>query len=205
MVLKSIRLAVLFLRNTFGCVNSPYVTYRRLAARTSLFQTVFIFALVFAYFAFASAVRTGISNPYLLTLKFNSLILGWGIGFLGIITALYVLGRMAGSIVSFKTLFFLWSYTLLPTLVWFFLTSLMYLAFPPPRTLSMMGKLYSVLFISFSIGLLLWKIILYYLTLRFGAKLDLWRISLISAVLSPLIVGYSILMYRFGIFRIPFL
>jgi hypothetical protein len=204
-VIKLARLFIVFIENAFGCLNHPYITFRKLAASKNIRQTVFIFLLVLSYFAFATLLRTGMRNPYLLTLKFNMLLFAGLIGFFGMIVFLYLFGRLLGSPTSFKTFFLLWSYTLLPTLVWFFVTSILYLIFPPPRTMSILGKLYSIIFISFSMALLIWKLILYYFALRFGARLDLWRIGFISIMLLPLIVIYSLSMYRLGIFRIPFL
>lgn len=204
--LTSLKLLILFGRNSVGCVNSPYITYRRLAEeKTDARQSVYILMLSLGYFAFAAFVRSGFRNPYLLTMKYNSLFLGAGAAFFLMVFFLFLSGKVFKKKTRLPALILLWSYTILPTLTWFFFTSLMYLLVPPPRTLSLWGKMYSVFFISFSFAVLLWKIILAYLTLRFGLQLDLWRIGIITAVLTPIVAGYSILMYRMGIFRIPFL
>lgn len=204
--LTSLKLLILFGRNSIGCINSPYITYRRLAEeKTDVRQSVYIFGLALGYFAFTVFVRSGIRNPYLLTMKYNSLFLGGAAAFFLMVLFLFLSGKVFKKQTRLPALILLWSYTLLPTLTWFLFTSLMYLLLPPPRTLSIWGKMYSVFFISFSLSLLLWKIILYYLTLRFGLRLDFWRIGIITAVLTPIITGYSILMYRMGIFRIPFI
>jgi len=202
----ALRLLILFGKTSSGCINSPYITYRKLANdKTDARLVVFILLLVILYFAFASLVRTGMHNPYLLTLKFNTLILGAGVGFMGMIFALFALGRILGNVATFKTLFILWSFSLLPTLIWFFFTSFFYLILPPPRTLSILGKLFTLWFVFFTGAIFLWKIILYYLTLRFGLRFDLFKIAAVSLIISPLIVSYSVAMYRLGIFRIPFL
>lgn len=204
--IRALRLFILFGRNTIGCINSPYTTYRALAKDTvSSGQIIYILLATVGYFTFASLVRTGIRNPYLLTVKFNTLVIGGAIGFLGIIVYLVILGKLIGGRGSIRNLTVLWTYTLIPTLVWFFVTSIFYLVLPPPRTLSPWGKLYSLIYISFSMAVLLWKFILYYLTLRFGLRLDLGRIGIVTAILAPAIAFYSIIMYRYGIFRIPFL
>jgi len=204
--IRALRLFILFGRNTIGCINSPYTTYRALAKDTvSSGQIIYILLAVIGYFTFASLVRTGIRNPYLLTVKFNTLVIGGTVGFVGIITLLALLGKLLGGKGQFRNLVILWSYTLIPTLVWFFVTSVFYLVLPPPRTLSPWGKLYSLIYISFSMAVLLWKFILYYLTLRFGLKFDLGRIGIVTVVLVPAVVFYSIIMYRYGIFRIPFI
>ena len=205
-LLTSLRLMVLFSRNSVGCLNSPYITYRKLAdEKSDMRQAIYIFILSAGYFIFASLIRSGFRNPYLLTMKFNILLLGGFSGFALMLLFLTIIGKSFKIFPGLKKLIFLWSYTLLPTLTWFFFTSFMYLIIPPPRTLSFSGKLYSIFYVVFSLSLLLWKLILYYLTLRFGLKLDLQKISIATLILIPVIAGYSVLMYRLGVFRIPFI
>lgn len=199
-------LAYACIKNAYGCLNSPYTTLRKLAyERETAFHVVYLWLLALGYFAFASYVRIGTDSPFLLTFKFNLLISAGAAGFLSMVVLLYFLGKLVGGSGDMKTVMILWSYTLLPTVFWFLITSFMYILFPPPRTLSVAGKLFSVVFVAFSIAMLIWKIILYYLTLRFGMKLDLFRIGIISTVVIFFITIYSILMYKFGIFRVPFI
>lgn len=205
LILQLLRTAILFVRNAYNCFNSPYMTYRKLSQERIFGQTVFIILLVFFYFLFISVVRNGLSNPFLLTVKFNSLILSATVGFLGVIVLLFILGRLFGGKGRIGGVYNLWAFSLLPTLVWFFITSLLYLTLPPPRTLSFWGKFYSVVFAAFSLSVFIWKGILYYLTLRFALKLDLWRILLVTTVLLPILAVFSVGMYRIGIFRIPFI
>lgn len=206
MGISAFRSFLLFLNNTLGCINNPYSTYRMLASNTKNTRHVFfIFLLVVGYFAFASAVRSGIRNPYLLTIQFNVLLLAAGIGYIGMILLMYGVGRILGAQPRIQTLIVLWAYSLLPTILWFFATSALYVPLPPPRSVSVLGKVYSVAFVTFSMGMLGWKVILYYLTIRFSLRFDLLRIALVSTIIVPMIAGYSVLMYRLGITRIPFL
>lgn len=201
-----LRSVVLFMKISIGCLNNPYVTYRELEKKTEANRSaVLIWFLATFYLLFASLIRNGLHNPYLLTWQFNKLITATVIGSAGIIFLIYLLGTRLGGKGNLIALYRLWSFTLLPTIIWFFLTSLFFLLLPPPRTLSLWGKLFSLVFISLSIALLYWKIILYYLTLRFGLKLDLWKISQITSVVVPVVVIYSLLTYNLGIFRIPFI
>lgn len=203
---EAIGLFILFCKNAVGCLHNPYITYRRLSYSTAdIGQVVYIFLLVVAYFIFASLARVGLRNPYILTIQFNMLFLATLFGFLGMVIFLYYMGRMMKGTGSLKTIVLLYSYSLIPTLVWFFVTSSMYILIPPPRTLSWTGKLFSVVFSAFTLSAFLWKIILYYLTLRFGMRLELVRIAFVSLVLAPLLVGFSVGMYKMGIFRIPFI
>ena len=196
---------LLFARNFVGIVNAPYSTYRNLAQKQDFTQTIFIFLLVLLYFLFSSVIRVGLYNPFFLTVKFNIIFFGAVIGFLGMILLLYYLGKLIGGSGKLNTIFFLWSFSLIPTLFLFLSTSILYVLLPPPRTYSLSGKLYSVVYIIFSFSLLWWKLMLYYLTLRFGHKLDFSKIAFVSQVIFLLTGVYSWLMYKSGVFRIPFI
>lgn len=199
-------LLVIFGRNCIGTFNNPYVTYRKLSAgKVDVRQLIYLFILVISYFIFASLIRIGVRNPFLLTVRFNTLFLGAATGFLGMLLALFYLGKKAGGQGEIRTMVILWGYSLIPTLFWFFLTSIIYIILPPPRSASIPGRIFSLVFIALSLAILWWKIILYYLTLRFGLKLGLYKITLVSVLAVPLILAYSVSMYKLGIFRIPFL
>ena len=197
---------VLFVKNVVGIFNNPYITYRRLAKEKEVpGHILYIFIAIGLYFGFASLLRTGFRNPYLLSVKFTSLTTAALTGILLPVFVIFFLGKLLGGKSKLKNMFVLWSYTLVPTLFWFFLTSILYLLLPPPRTLSVFGKLFSLVFIAFSLSVLLWKMVLFYLALRFGLKLDLLKIIIISLIITPLVVIYSFTFYKLGILRIPFI
>lgn len=201
-----VRYLLVFMKNVWGCLNTPYVTYRRLIyEKIHLKTTFFIWMLVVSYFLFAASLRAGTDNPYLLTLQLNILLGSAVSSFFIFLLVLFILGKKVGGKGNFVGLYILWIYTLLPTISWFFSTSIFYLILPPPRTFSIWGKMFSVFFITLSLAFLIWKIILYYLTLRFALKLDLVKISLVSVVFAPIVIIYAMIMYRLGIFRIPFI
>lgn len=205
-ILSVIHSFLLFVRNSVGCFNNPYVTYRRLTQeKTAVMQTIFIFITAFLYFLFVSMLRTGIHHPLILTLRLNVLLINSLIGFIGMILLIYMLGKFLKTHGVIKSIFILWSYTLIPTLVWFIVTSILYLLFPPPRTFTIWGKIYSIVFIAFSLGILFWKLILFYLTLRFALKTDLFKIGAISCIIFPLIIFFALFSYQLKIFRIPFI
>lgn len=200
------RRLVIFSRYVLGVINNPYITYRKLSdAKSSRSHVIFIFLLVLFYFTLTGLIRSGISNPYLLTYKFNLLTGAFLLGFTGLIGVFYLSGIFFQKNPSLKVLTVLWSYSLLPTIFWFFLTSLLYIVIPPPRTFSIPGKIFTIFFTAASIALAIWKAILYYLTLRFGLKFDLARIIFTTIFMVPLIILYSFKMYQWGIFRIPFI
>lgn len=205
LILTTLRLIILFFRNSIGSLVSPYITYRHLASEeTDTRQTIFIPILIICYFIFASTLRVGIDSPFLLTVKSNLLMLVSFLGFVMMLGLFWLGGKIVKAEGKIQKIYTLWIFSLIPTLVWFFVTSLLYLILPPPRTMSFPGKLFSIFFIGFSTAMLFWKIMLYYLTLRFSLKIDLSKIILISFVVFPVLAVYSILIYRLGIFRIPF-
>jgi len=197
---------VLLGRNVYGITHHPYATYRKLSQAPIDFRPSIIMGfLCILYFTFASLIRTGKHNPFLLTVQFTSLVTAAGVGFVLSVFLLQFLGRIVRSDVSWKRIAILWSYTLLPTLIWFSATSVLFILLPPPRTLSVSGKAYSVVYIAFSIAILFWKLILYYLTVRFSFRTGLLRIGMVSLAYIPAMSLFSYAMYRLGVFRIPFL
>ena len=175
------------------------------ANQEPLTQLIYIILLCLSYFAFASLLRGGIHHPLLLTLNFNKLAF-FSLGNIFVVSLfIYVFGTLLGGKGSFQSVLLTWSYTLIPTLIWFFVTSLIYIILPPPRTLSLPGKLFSILYVAFSLSMLYWKIVLYYLSARFSLKLDLPKIAYMSTLFSLYIGFYGIFMYKIGVYRIPFI
>lgn len=97
-----------------------------------------------------------------------------------------------------------WSYTLLPTLIWFYSTLLFYFILPPPRTTSILGQIFSIFYIAFSGSLLVWKLILVYLSIRFSLRIHLYRVIYYILIYLALSIPLWILLYNSGISRIPF-
>lgn len=197
---------VLFFRHIVGVIVKPYETMRSLSKGSYPLEIVYMSILLMIYIAIASLLRKGIvSGPLLLTLHFGKLF--WGIIFTFIFSwgALYFVGKLFGGKGRALHILYPWLYSLIPTLLWFLTTSFFYFILPPPRTDSIKGVVFSLLFIGISITLFYWKAMLYYLTLRFGHKLDIKQIIRTTVVIIPLAFLYSLLTYRLGIFKVPFL
>lgn len=197
---------VSFLRHVLGTVIKPYETFRELTKNTYPLESLFIGFLVVGYIGLASILRRGLDiGPLLLTLRFGKI--AWGIFFTFIFVwgSLYFVGRAFGGKGTPWSLFLPWVYSLLPTIIWFLVTSFFYFLLPPPRTTSLTGQVFSVVFIVISLTLFYWKGLLYYLTLRLGHKLDLLKILLVSLVVFPLGMLYSVFTYKLGLFRVPFI
>lgn len=176
---------VAFCRNALGLVVRPYETYRRIVDRGTIWELVFIAMVVAvsAFRLFAAALAT-----YTL-----------------VVLAAWFVGQRVGGRGTLKGVALGWAYTVLPTTLWFLATSILYVVLPPPRTTSIAGVTFSIVFLVFSATLFLWKLTLGYLTLRFGLKLDLARILVVVGVVSPVVAAWSWGMYRLGIFKVPFL
>lgn len=197
--------AVSFGRTVVGLVTKPYETYRRITDRASWFELLPIALTLCLYFALASAVRVSHFRPYFLTKEFIVLFSGAGLTFLVVVGLLWLVGHTLGGKGDIRGLTLAWAYTLLPTVLWFLLTSILYVLFPPPRTIRLQGIVFSILYLIISSVLFFWKLMLGYLTLRFAFRFDLKKILVTAAIVSPILVSYSFLMYKLGIFRVPFI
>lgn len=194
-----------FLKHCIGLVTRPYETCRAIVERGGYGELVYIALLSTVYFAVASLVKIASFRPFLISRVFMVLVAASVVTYLLTVVLFWTVGTMVGAAGKFKGLAVSWGYTLLPTIVWFMATSILYALLPPPRTTSPAGIAFSVLFLIFSVTLFFWKATLTYLTLRFGLRLGLGKILIVLAVSVPILAGYSIGMYKLGIFRIPFL
>lgn len=194
------------IKTGWGCLNKPYETYRALSLYRYELNLLAIAAATFIYGVFAAVAKYGLLFGIIHFSKsfFYSVTL-FMMTFWFAVTSIYVVGKLFKGEGSLSKIIVLWSFSLLPTLVWFFGSAFLYMLIPPPRTISWYGQIFSVIFIAFSIGCLMWKGILYYLTLRFGMRLDALRIAFISAIILPLWTIYSVALYKFGIFKVPFI
>jgi len=192
-------------RTIIGIAVRPYETYRRIVARGSGWELLYLGALLAAYFAVASVVKTAAFRPFLLTRQFVVLGLATIVAYVIAVAVLWQASRFFGGRGELRALAIAWAYTLIPTLIWFLSTSLLYVVIPPPRTTSPQGIAFSILYLAYSAMLFFWKAILAYLTLRFSMKLDLGRIVAVFTIAAPLLGLYSVWMYRLGIFKIPFI
>ena len=206
MILNALIIAgATFSRNTIGLIARPYETYRRIIDRGSVWELVYIALLAMAYFTLASIVKVASFRPFLLTRQFVVLGAAALATYALVIAAMWLVGRRVGGRGKLTGIACGWGYTMLPTVCWFFMTSLLYVLLPPPRTTSIAGIAFSALFLIMSATLFFWKLTLGYLTLRFSLKLDLVRILAVVGIVGPIVGAWSYGLYRLGIFKVPFL
>ncbi len=196
---------VRFGRRTVGLVMRPYETYRRIAEDGSPAELGFVAMLLVWYFVIASVVRVSAFRPFLLTKQFMALSLGAASGAMLAVLLIAGIGRLMRSSARTRVVAVAWGYTLIPTVLWFLSTSVLYVILPPPRTTSAAGILFSLLFLVFSATLLWWKITLAYLTLRFTLRFDLGKSLILAAISFPFVTAWSVAMYKLGIFKVPFI
>ncbi len=194
-----------FSKHIIGIAYAPYSTYRTIVERGKTGELLFVWCVCSAYFALASLIKAESFRPFLLTKHFIILLTGAFLGYAVVVLLLWVCSVFLRKRRLMKGLAIAWGYTLIPTVAWFFFASLSYLLIPPPRTETVLGIVFSFLYLVVSSVLLFWKAELYYLTLRFGLQVDLIRSVGVSIVIIPFMVIYSVVMYRVGVFRVPFL
>lgn len=117
----------------------------------------------------------------------------------------YVMGRISRKDIKLASAVMLFGYTLLPTLIWFSTNAFLYTVLPPPRSLSLLGKSFSIVYIAFSISLLLWKIILLYLAARFTIRQGFYRVMYTIVLYGACVVAVSYIAYVLGWAKVPFI
>lgn len=173
---------------------------RAICNDSDLLQVVFIFFAIGMYFFSANQLKEYVHPPiflFLLTVVHYLLT----VLYFGIFSFLSSNHSKQGV----RPFLLLFAYALIPTLVWFAVNSLLYALIPPPRTPSFLGKGFSVLYISFSVGILMWKIIVTYLAIRFATGFRFFRIMYSMIIYIAILIPYAIFLYSLHIFRIPFL
>lgn len=194
-----------FTRHAIGSIQRPYETYRELVTKPNVRELPYIALLCFGYVGLATLIRIPEFRFHLLTKQSVLLSLGALGGYLLTIVVIALVGRAWKAKLDLKAIAVCWGYTLLATVAWFLITSVLFVLFPPPRTGSIKGISFSFLYLVFSSVLFFWKIELYYLTLRFTLRLDMSKIIMSSFVIFPVLAIYALAMYKIGIYKVPFL
>ncbi|KKP29283.1 MAG: hypothetical protein UR15_C0018G0009, partial [Parcubacteria group bacterium GW2011_GWA2_31_28] len=160
---------ILVIRNFFFLIFFPYKTMRRISQENDVLQLLIILIFIYIYFHIANNVKVFAIHPILMLVIVLAQLF---------VTVLFFYGfnRIWEKKVNFTSFVYTFSYSFLPTLIWFSANTILYYVLPPPRTLSMTGKAFSIVFVAFSLSLLLWKIILVYLAIRFSSKRNFYSI-----------------------------
>lgn len=186
---------IIVFQRFFLLLVSPYKAMRKISIEKDRTQVYIIIGMVLVYFYLSSHFKER-SLIYYIVFFLN---------FTVTILFFYILARLRRNDINLTSLIFTFTYTLLPTLIWFITNLVLYLIIPPPRTFSLLGKSFSILFISFSISLFFWKTLLVYLALRFSTKQNFYRIVYYLTLYSVYLIPYTVIMYVLRISRIPFI
>lgn len=189
---------LIILRRIVLLIFYPYKTMRKISLEKDKEQILIIFFTSFLYFMFAYKIRNGIIFGIVAFCAFILLFLTTTLFF-------YLCAKQFNKSIYYDRFVFTYSYTLIPTFFWFFSNAMFYVLLPPPRTISFFGKGFSIIYLAYSISLLVWKLILVYFSLRFSSRLGLLRILYIFLLYLTLLVPLSMLLYYLHIFRIPFI
>lgn len=176
----------------------PYKTMRAIAKETDYTQILVIFLSVLLYYFSLDKVKDLSLPPFI---QFGIVV--FNVLATVCVTALF--NYIYHKKIELKPFLFLFSYALLPTIIWFYLNTFLFVTLPPPRHITFLGKLFSITFITLSVSILAWKVILWYLAVRYSTKLQFYEILYITIIYLSLTIPYSMLLYHFGLFRIPFI
>ena len=174
---------------------------RKISYEKDYYQPIIIISLVFIYFKFIYYLRDKIYSATLIYFLFI-------INVLLTIIFFYLLSKLFSKNkkeVTFSSFVFTFSYSLFPTIIWFLSTSILFIFLPPPRTFSILGKGFSIFFVAYSMSLLIWKLIIGYLAMRFSSKQNFFKIIYMIILYLIWFIPYSIFLYQFKLFRIPFI
>ncbi len=184
---------IIFIRRFTGLIFTPYASMRKISVEKGWQDILWIGIAVSVYFFITNSVRLGLNGILGAIVLYSGSIL-----FFSLLPSSGTIKEK--SIRMTKT----WSYTLLPTLIWFYTTLLFYFLLPPPRTASIYGQIFSIFYIAFSGSLLVWKLILVYLSIRFSLRIQLYRIIYYFLLYIAISAPLWILFYKVGVSRIPF-
>jgi len=193
---------IVLIRYFFYLIFFPYQTVRKISLEKDYYQSLIIFLLIFSYFKFAYFLK---NKPYPATLTFSVFLFHFFLTLIFFFCLGNLITRKRKKEISFLSLLVTFSYSLLPTLIWFGSVSLLYLFLPPPRSPSFLGVSFSVFFIAFSLSLLIWKMILVFLSLRFSLRLNFYQIIYLWLLYFLWFIPYSFGLYYLRIFKIPFI
>ncbi len=173
-------------------------------------EALVLLVAVGGYFIYASAIRTQTFDPIVISSSFLRTFMFFMLTFMTTVGFMWLIGRILRTFsmsepVSFLVALVLSAYSLVPTLIWFLITSMLYLLFPPPRYDTFLGNALSMIFIVVSTSILIWRLILWYLTIRFSLRVQFMTIMVIMFIFVLWLVPYAFLMYYFRVFRIPFI
>lgn len=105
----------------------------------------------------------------------------------------------------FRELFNVWSFSYLPTILWFWITFFLFFILPPPRNHDFFGFIFSLIYLFFSLFCLYLKIICLFVVFKYVVKLSLIKTIIFMLAVWGIVALMGINLYRLHFFRIPFI
>ncbi len=196
-VLKSFFLFFVFgLKDSWGLMFYPYKVMRRLVLYGGSSLFFFYSFFLFGFFLLQEKIKPVAING------FESFVLYLFNLFLTCLFY-YVFLRIFNNKINYSTVVSVYSATLLPTILFFYSNLFFYFLLPPPRTLSLLGIIFSYLYLSWVSALVFWKISLLYLCLRFLGRLDLFKVVFLIVLYTAVFSLYFLLLYQLQLIRLP--
>lgn len=190
--------AFIVVRRSLFLILYPYRTMRLISIKSNRHQVWIIFFIAFSYFLTAHRIRNSLVQGLLAFALFLGL-------FYLTVTFFYLLSVRSRPQISFSSFVYTFSYTLIPTLFWFWTTTLLFVVLPPPRLYTPLGTGFSIFFVAYSLSLLAWKLILVYLAVRFSSRQGIYRIVYMLILYLIIFLPVSVFFYYQRLFRIPFI
>jgi len=208
--------------NLYGTIQHPYLTWKRVVNNGHGISSLILLVLFSGYFGIREPIRWGnISWQGIILHQVNlqsvklwaSISMGRLIAsilsYLVVVCLLTLLGKIMVKNFIFKKgfirVFKVWIYSYLPTFLWFLFTAGMFVLLPPPRQMTIKGLGFSFLFLVISSGLLIWKMMLYLVTLKIGLEMNQKQIFWSTVILIPCLFIFAQIMYWMNLFNVPYI
>lgn len=193
------------IKNLYGTITHPYLTWRKLSREPHLITSLGLLSITILVFNLRSPIKYGLPDNLINIFVHvgKNTFISFG-GYLLSVTIIYYLANRHKN-VSFKNIFCVWIYSYLPTLIWFLSTQWFYLILPPPRTTHWLGIMFTLFYLSFSISLLAWKLLLLWLTNQITCQLSPKQNFGASLMAILALANLSYVFYKFNWWGIPFL
>lgn len=189
---------VIVIRRSLLLIFFPYRTMRTISLRSNRYQVYVIFGIALIYFLAAHRYRNSLAMGIFAFAVFLGL-------FYLTVFFFYALSLRSKQQIRFNSFVYTFSYTLIPTLFWFWTTFLLFVILPPPRMYTFLGMGFSIFFVAYSLSLLAWKFILVYFAVRFSSRQGIYRIIYMLLLYLLIVLPISVFFYYQRLFRIPFI
>jgi len=197
---------IIFIHHINGLIFRPYKAIRKISQEDDKLQLLIIFGFIYLYFIYGNIIRNKTIHPFIISTKTSINVFFFTLTFLLVTSYFYTFAKLiTDQQQRYRSYLFTFTYSMLPTYIWFIITSTLYLLIPPPRTASFPGLVLSGLFLVFSLTMFFWRINLLYLSIRFSSKMSFYQIVFSQVIFSLWFIPYCYFLYQMRVFRIPFI